>query len=423
MGVNQGHQAVRTAQAIINLALITGNIGRPGTGANSITGQCNAMGSRLFSNTTNLLGGHDFTRPEHREKVAGILGIDADRIPDRPSWAYDQIIEGIHRGTIKGLWVIATNTAHSWINQTDVRDLLDKLDFLVVQDLYGTTETAVQADLVLPAAGWGEKEGTFINSERRIGTIKRVKRAPGQALADFFIFKLIAEAWGCADLFEAWRTPEDVLRILGRLSKGQPCDISGVSGYEEIDRHGGIQWPYPEGFSLPGDGAGDAADGGTGDSGHAERRLFADGTFFTPDGRARLIAEDPVPPSDRPNDRYPFILLTGRGSSSQWHTQTRTAKSAVLRSLYPETAYVEINPDDAEALGIKAHEWVGLRSRRASMKARAFVTATVAPGTVFVPMHYAETNRLTAPVFDSYSRQPSYKYAAVNVHRLEAWER
>jgi anaerobic selenocysteine-containing dehydrogenase len=453
MGVNQGHQAVRTAQAIINLALITGNIGRPGTGANSITGQCNAMGSRLFSNTASLMGGHDFTRADHRAKVAAALGIDAGRIPPRNSWAYDQIIEGIHRGTIKGLWIIATNTAHSWINQTEVVDLLDKLEFLVVQDLYGTTETAQRADLVLPAAGWGEKEGTFINSERRIGLIKRVKRAPGQALADFFIFKLIAEAWGCADLFEDWRTPEDAFRILGRVSRGQPCDISGLTGYDMIERLGGVQWPYPEGYSLPGPGAtaaggngvvedGVAGDSGpadgvragadgrpddgaasAGDSGHAERRLFADGRFFTADGRARLIVEDPVPPRDRPSARYPFVLLTGRGSSSQWHTQTRTAKSKVLRALYPETPYVEINPADAGALGIEPQEWVGLRSRRASMRARAFVTATVPPGSVFVPMHYAQTNRLTSPAFDPYSRQPSYKYASVDVHRLEPWER
>ena len=110
--------------------------------------------------------------------MAGVLGIDVERIPDRPSLAYDQIIEGIHRGTIKGLWVIATNSAHSWINQTEVRELLDRLDFLVVQDMYATTETAQQADLVLPAAGWGEKEGTFINSERRIGRIQRVRAGP-----------------------------------------------------------------------------------------------------------------------------------------------------------------------------------------------------------------------------------------------------
>ena len=170
MGVNQSYQGVRTAQSIINLALMTGNIGRPGTGANSITGQCNAMGSRLFSNTTNLLGGHDFANPDHREKVAGVLDIDPAVIPTQPSWAYNEIIEGILRERIKGLWVICTNTAHSWINQDQARDILGRLDCLVVQDMYATTETARMADLVLPAAGWGEKDGTFINSERRIGT-------------------------------------------------------------------------------------------------------------------------------------------------------------------------------------------------------------------------------------------------------------
>ena len=190
MGVNQSYQGVRTAQAVINLALMTGNIGRPGTGANSITGQCNAMGSRLFSNTTNLLGGHDFADPGHREKVARILDIDPARIPRRPSLAYSEILEGILQGRIRGLWVVCTNTAHSWINQDQARDILGRLDCLVVQDMYATTETARMADVVLPAAGWGEKEGTFINSERRIGTIKRVARAPGQALADFAIFKL-----------------------------------------------------------------------------------------------------------------------------------------------------------------------------------------------------------------------------------------
>ena len=143
MGVNQSHEGVRTAQAIINLALMTGNIGRPGTGANSITGQCNAMGSRLFSNTTNLLGGHDFTNAEHRAKVAGILGIDAARIPDASrAWPTTRSSRAILRGQIHGLWIIATNPAHSWINQADAHDVLARLDFLVVQDMYATTETA-----------------------------------------------------------------------------------------------------------------------------------------------------------------------------------------------------------------------------------------------------------------------------------------
>jgi assimilatory nitrate reductase catalytic subunit len=148
MGVNQSHQGVRTAQAIINLALMTGNIGRPGTGANSITGQCNAMGSRLFSNTTNLLGGREFADPNHRRKVAHVLNLDEATIPCESSWPYHRILEGILRGEIRGLWVIATNPAHSWINQNMVRDVLDRLEFLVVQDMYDNTETA-QLDVML----------------------------------------------------------------------------------------------------------------------------------------------------------------------------------------------------------------------------------------------------------------------------------
>lgn len=405
MGVNQSHQGVRTAQAIINLALMTGNIGRPGTGANSITGQCNAMGSRLFSNTASLLGGRDFANAEHRDEVAAILGIDVARIPDRPSLAYDQIIEGVHRGTIKGLWIIATNTAHSWINQSDVHDLLDRLDFLVVQDLYSTTETAQHADLLLPAAGWGEKEGTFINSERRLGVIKKVAPAPGQALADFSIFKLIADAWGCGELFDAWSTPEETFGVLSALSAGRPCDMTGVEDYRFIESSGGVQWPYTAADR-------EAAAGATPTP---ERRLFADGRFFTPDGRARFVIADPRPVAERTNDRYPFVLLTGRGSSSQWHTQTRTAKSAVLRELYPQEAYVEVHPSDAVAAGIEPHSWVTVRSRRGSLRARAFVTATVPEGSVFLPMHDARTNQLTFPSFDPHSRQPSYKHAAVAV--------
>ncbi|MGH8047647.1 MAG: molybdopterin-dependent oxidoreductase, partial [Chthoniobacterales bacterium] len=169
MGVNQGHESTRTAQAIINLALMTGNIGRPGTGANSITGQCNAMGSRLFANITSLLGAHDATDEADRAKIADILGIADAAIPREPSLAYDEIVRGIADGKIKGLWIIATNSSHSWIHQSEFNALLDKLEFLVVQDLYPTTETAQRADLYLPAAGWGEKEGTLINSERRIG--------------------------------------------------------------------------------------------------------------------------------------------------------------------------------------------------------------------------------------------------------------
>ncbi len=399
MGVNQSYEGVRTAQAIINLALMTGNIGRPGTGANSITGQCNAMGSRLFSNTTNLLGGHDFLNAAHREKVAGILGIDSARIPQENSLAYDQIMEGILRGDIRGLWVVCTNPAHSWINQNTCRDILDRLDFLVVQDMYHSTDTAQLADLVLPAAGWGEKDGTLINSERRIGLLKKVARAPGQALSDFSIFKLVAESWGCGAMFERWKTPHDVFEILKELSRGQPCDITGIADYRMIDERGGIQWPYPE-------AGGDDA---------PQRRLFADGAFFHADRRARFLFANPQEMPEPPNRKFPYLLLTGRGTSSQWHTQSRTSKSAVLRRLAPQEPYVEIHPADARSEQIRPNQLVSLTSQRGELVARALVTPTIQRGQLFMPMHYGATNRLTLAHFDPLSRQPSYKNCAVRI--------
>lgn len=404
MGVNQSHEGVRVAQALINLALMTGNIGRPGTGANSITGQCNAMGSRLFSNTTNLLGGHDFTNLAHREKAARVLEIDAGLIPQQNSWAYDQIMEGVLKGKIRGLWVIATNTAHSWINQLDAREVLKRLDFLVVQDMFTTTDTAELAHLVLPAAGWGEKEGTFINSERRFGVIKKVARAPGEALADFYIFKLVAETWGCGDLFRRWSSPEAVFQLLKELSRDQPCDFTGIRDYRMLDEQRGIQWPLREGESV---------------EPMSERRLFEDGRFYHADGKARFLFDEPRSLPEPTCDKYPFILLTGRGSSSQWHTQTRTSKSSVLRKLYPQQIYVEINPKDARRLEIGPDEPVIVESRRGELRARAQLTHVVQPGQVFVPMHYVETNRLTFAAFDLHSRQPSYKHCAVRLRRAD----
>lgn len=400
MGVNQGHEATRTAQAIINLALMTGNIGREGTGANSITGQCNAMGSRLFSNTTSLLGGHDFTNADHREKVADILEIDAERIPAEPSLAYDQIIQGIHDGKIKGLWVIATNGAHSWIDQDQYSEAMKKLDFLVVQDMYASTETAMGADLILPAAGWGEKDGVFINSERRIGLVKKVARAPGLALSDFNIFKLVAQFWGCGEMFHKWSSPERVFQILTEISKGQPCDVSGIKDYRMLDDARGIQWPCRDE---------DVAKLKSTN----ERRLFEDREFYHLDGKARFMYSDPTPVSESTDGDYPFILLTGRGTSAQWHTQTRTKKSAILRKLYPESIYIEVHPTDAKRLKIQANQLIKVSSRRATVDATAYISRSVQVGQLFMPMHYAKTNRLTHASFDPYSRQPSYKHCAV----------
>lgn len=401
MGVNQSYEGVRTAQSLINLALMTGNIGRPGTGANSITGQCNAMGSRLFSNTTSLLGGHDFANPEHRTKVASLLEIPEERIPKEASLAYPEILSGILSGKIKGLWIVATNPAHSWINQDQVRDIFERLEFLVVQDMFATTETARLANLYLPAAAWGEKEGTFINSERRIGTIRKVRKAPGQALSDFAIFKLIAEKWGCGEMFRKWSSPEATLQLLASLTKDRPCDITGIRDYPQLEERGGIQWPYPE----------------QGGDDRPERRLFADGKFFHPDGKAKFIFEASRPMPERPNDSYPFLLLTGRGTVAQWHTETRTRQSPVLRKLSSPGPICEINPIDARRAKIQSRDALIIESQRGSIEARAFVTPTVGVGQLFMAMHDASTNRLTDAVFDPYSRQPSYKACAVRVRK------
>ncbi len=423
MGVNQGHESTRTAQAIINLALMTGNIGRPGTGANSITGQCNAMGSRLFANATSLIGGHDSAKPEHRAKVAGILGIDESLIHPELGVAYDQIIERIADGRIKALWVLATNTSHSWIDSEAANRALEKLEFLCVQDMYPTTDTAKRADLYLPAAGWGEKEGTFINAERRIGIVKKVKRAPGQALSDFNILRLLASAWGCGERFVKWSSPEAAFGLMKQLSQGQPCDIAGIEGYEMIDRCGGIQWPClapsgldPLGAATQGVALGCDVPPLQGSMRQSkERRLFEDGVFFHADGRAKFIFDAPRAMPELPSVEFPMVLLTGRGTSAQWHTNTRTEKSAILRKLYPAKCYIELHPDDAMALSIREQQRVCVSSKRATIECTVVLTSTVQRGQCFMPMHYEEVNRLTFASFDPHSRQPSYKACAVAV--------
>jgi assimilatory nitrate reductase catalytic subunit len=204
-------------------------------------------------------------------------------------------------------------------------------------------------------------------------------------------------------MFKEWRSPEAAFQILKRLTKGRPCDFSGIEDYKQLDAQGGIQWPLPE-------GAGERAQ---------ERRLFEDGKFYTPDGRARFVFEAPRPMAEPTDSAYPLLLLTGRGSASQWHTQTRTAKSAVLRTLYPQDVYVEINPEDAARLKLKTGQRVRIVSRRGELVANPVVNRSVKPGQVFIPMHYDGVNRLTYPSFDPYSKQPSYKACAVKLEAVD----
>lgn len=402
MGVNQSYEAVRTAQAIINLALITGNMGREGTGANSLTGQCNAMGSRMFSNTTALYGGGEYNNKERRKVVADILGMDENMLPSKPTLDYEQIIKGINKGEIKGLWVVCTNPRHSFSNNEEFKKAMKNLDFFVVQDIYEDTDSSKECDLYLPSVPAIKKEGFLINTERRLSALVPVLEKEEDELSDYEILLGIGEALGMGSLLDKWRTPEDAFKLLRECSKGMPCDITGVS-YERLRDSKGVQWPCREGEELESD----------------ERRLFEDGKYYTPSGKAKLIFEDVTENPNATNEEFPFNLNTGRGTVGQWHTHTRTREIQAVTNIVSQKAYVDINRKDAEKLDIKENDEVLIHSSNGhTSKFIARLTDNLKEKTLYAPIHYIETNLLTPSIFDPYSKEPSYKTVQVNIEKL-----
>ncbi|WP_415349021.1 molybdopterin-dependent oxidoreductase [Clostridium perfringens] len=402
MGVNQSYEAVRTAQAIINLALITGNMGREGTGANSLTGQCNAMGSRMFSNTTALYGGGEYNNKERRKVVADILGMDENMLPTKPTLDYEQIIKGINKGEIKGLWVVCTNPRHSFSNNEEFKKAMKNLDFFVVQDIYEDTDSSKECDLYLPSVPAIKKEGFLINTERRLSALVPVLEKEEDELSDYEILLGIGEALGMGSLLDKWRTPEDAFKLLRECSKGMPCDITGVS-YERLRDSKGIQWPCRKGEELESD----------------ERRLFEDGKYYTPSGKAKFIFEDVTENPNATNEEFPFNLNTGRGTVGQWHTHTRTREIQAVTNIVSQKAYVDINRKDAEKLDIKENDEVLIHSSNGhTSKFIARLTDNLKEKTLYAPIHYIETNLLTPSVFDPYSKETSYKTVQVNIEKV-----
>lgn len=402
MGVNQSYEAVRTAQAIINLALITGNMGREGTGANSLTGQCNAMGSRMFSNTTALYGGGEYNNKERRKVVADILGMDENMLPSKPTLDYEQIIKGINKGEIKGLWVVCTNPRHSFSNNEEFKKAMKNLDFFVVQDIYEDTESSKECDLYLPSVPAIKKEGFLINTERRLSAMVPVLEKEEDELSDYEIFLGIGKALGMGSLLDKWRTPKDAFNLLRECSKGMPCDITGVT-YERLRGSKGIQWPCREGEELEAD----------------ERRLFEDGKYYTPSGKAKFIFEDVTENPNATNEEFPFNLNTGRGTVGQWHTHTRTREIQAVTNIVSQKAYVDINRKDAERLDIKENDEVLIHSSNGhTSKFIARLTDNLKEKDLYAPIHYIETNLLTPSVFDPYSKEPSYKTVQVNIEKV-----
>lgn len=399
MGVNHSTQGAETVSAICNLALVRGKVGLNGASPFSITGQCNAMGTREAGFTSCLPGYRKFESAEDRAELAGIWGLPAEELPTSRGLAYPDIVEAMVKGKIHALWIIGTNPLVSFPNQDVLRQALGNLDFLVVQDGYHPTPTTEIAHLVLPAAVWGEKEGTYTNSERRVSKANRAVDPPGQALADLEIFLRFAQRLGLKDkLFPGWTSPKDAFEEWRKVSAGRLCDYSGIS-YELLDRKGPMQWPFP-----------------TGSNETATTRLYSDGVFSFPDGKAKLLPVEWQQFPEPPNDRFPFILNTGR-TVEHWHTRTKTGRVEILEYMSPR-AWLEMNPRDAARLGLGPHEKVDIISRRGRVKSVELrLTAIVAPGQVFLPFHYAEfnSNFLTQSAYDPISREPNYKQCAVRV--------
>jgi len=407
MGVNHSTKGTETVNAINNLALLTGKLGRAGASPFSITGQCNAMGTRETGFTASMPGYRKFEDERDRAELARLWNIDPDSLPRQRGHAYPDIVEACVKGKIRALWIIATNPLVSFPNVPVLRQGLENLDFLVVQDGFHPTPTTELADLVLPAAIWGEKTGTYTNSERRVSKVNAAVEPPGAARSDFDIFLAVAEGLGIREkLYPGWSGPQDAFDEWRRVSEGRLCDYSGLS-YELLDEHHAIQWPFTK----------DDAERTNGDA-PPTRRLYADGKFPAPDGRAKLFAVEWEPYPEQPSKAFPLVFNTGR-TVEHWHTRTKTKEVGILERMSP-AAWLEMNPRDAKRLGLRPHDLVTVvspRSRIEHLELR--ITEIVAPGQVFMPFHYEEknSNLLTQSAFDPISREPNYKQAAVRVEK------
>ena len=402
MGINQGYEAVRTAQAIINIALMTGNIGKPGTGANSLTGQCNAMGSRVYSNTAGLYGGGDFDNPVRRKRVAEVLGVDDSVLATKPTLPYNAIVEKINSGEIKALWVICTNPRHSWTNSQTFKEAIDKLELFVVQDIYDDTDSAKEAHVFLPVVPGIKKEGSYINTERRISAMRPALTKEENEKSDFEVIYEIGKALGMGELLDKWKTPRDVFNLMKECSRNMPCDMTGVD-YDALVDSKGIQWPFKEGDVLEED----------------ERRLYEDNKFYTPSKKAKFnfeaVGENPL----MNTKEYPYTLNSGRGTVGQWHTQTRTREVRFIEDVSAEKAYIYVNKQLAEEFGIKENDMIRVSSINGnSSDFMAKLTEDVKYGDFYAPMHYIECNKLTPSLYDPYSKEPSYKTTPINISKL-----
>ncbi|MBI3774614.1 MAG: nitrate reductase [Gammaproteobacteria bacterium] len=396
MGINQSTHGSDGVVAINNLNLITGNIGKPGGTSLSITGQCNAMGTREWSSCSGLPGYRALEKDKDREDIAKFWGIDPEFFPKKRGLFQTDIFPAIETGQIKGLWIIATNPMTSMTNSARIRKTFENLEFLVVQDSYSDVETNEYSHVYFPAAVWAEKQGCFTNTERRVNLIRNVMPPYADSKPDFWIFNEMAKRFEDGNKIKFPETTKGAFEEMRQLSKGRMLDYSGMT-YEKLEKQRGIQWPCNEETAANG-----------------SPRLYTDGKFQHYDGKAKLIPLPFIDNNERPDDEYPFWLNSGR-VVEHFHTRTRTGKIGNLNKFSP-TPYMEMNPDAAHELGIEHGRYARLTSRRGDAVVMVQLTQRVPPNMVFIPFHFHEcVNRLTLGLLDPHSRQPAFKQSAVKI--------
>lgn len=415
-GLNQSSKGTAKNAALINLHLATGQIGCPGAGPFSLTGQPNAMGGREVGGLANLLGAHrDMANPEHRAEVARLWGVE--QVPATPGKTAVEMFQAAADGEIKALWIACTNPAQSLPDQATVRRALQRAEFVVVQEAFATTATCQWADLLLPATTWGEKEGTVTNSERRISRVRPAVWPPGEARHDWWIATAVGRRLQARlrpdlpSLF-AYETPEAIWNEHRESTRGRDLDITGLS-YAALEA-APQQWPFPAG----------AREGRV--------RLYEDGVFPTTDGRARFVDTAHLPLAEPRDARHPFSLTTGR-LRDQWHGMSRTGTVARLFGQVAEPA-IELHAQDMARLKLADGDLVHVTSRRGSIVLPARASAELAPAQAFIAMHWGEeylggrgtngvagagVNALTSPAFCPSSKQPELKHAAVRILKAE----
>ena len=408
MGLNQSVHGTDKNAALINLHLATGHIGKPGAGPFSLTGQPNAMGGREVGGMANLLSAHrDLANPEHRAEVAKFWGIN--EVPATAGKTAIEMFDAVKSGEIKAIWIACTNPAHSMPDLNNVVDALNAAKLVVLQDAFNNTDSNQYADVIFPATTWGEKEGTVTNSERRITRVQGAAPKAGEARNDWeivvdFAQRLEKKLGQATSLFN-YPTAESVFNEHRESTRGRDLDITGLS-YQLLEQSGPQQWPFKEGDTL------------------GQARLYTDGVFQKPDGKAHFHNAVYKGTADKTDARHPLHLLTGR-LRDQWHGMSRTGTIAQLYNHVDEPV-VSMNQDDMTRRQLKTGDIVKLSNKRGSLNIRVQQSEEVKPAEMFVPMHWGRqfmnglgVNALMPATFDKTSKQPELKHTAVNIQKLD----